>query len=209
MRNFGFAKSELDGSEYIFDSENISIPLPEEYSHMKYMTKIINQGDDPICVACSISSQLNWRKNVEDGIIEDNEIDLFEIYDSRSDKSQNCGMTFKDAFKYLRHEGVSYKGGKLKIGSYAMITNPIALKYSILLNGPCFGGLPVYNFSNCFWRKNYHDNFIGLHAVAIVGYTNEGFIIRNSWGESYGRNGYYLLKNEDINNFVELWTIIV
>lgn len=37
----------------------------------------------------------------------------------------------------------------------------------------------------------------GGHAVAIVGYTNDGFIIQNSWGESWGKNGFALLPYED------------
>ncbi|MGE3912079.1 MAG: C1 family peptidase, partial [Chloroflexota bacterium] len=35
------------------------------------------------------------------------------------------------------------------------------------------------------------------HAVAIVGYTREGFIIQNSWGEDWGARGYALLPYED------------
>jgi len=35
------------------------------------------------------------------------------------------------------------------------------------------------------------------HAVAIVGYTAEGFIIQNSWGKSWGADGFALLPYED------------
>lgn len=35
------------------------------------------------------------------------------------------------------------------------------------------------------------------HAVAIVGYTAEGFIIQNSWGTSWGAEGFALLPYED------------
>jgi hypothetical protein len=35
------------------------------------------------------------------------------------------------------------------------------------------------------------------HAVAIVGYTREGFIIQNSWGEGWGNKGFALLPYED------------
>jgi pimeloyl-ACP methyl ester carboxylesterase len=37
----------------------------------------------------------------------------------------------------------------------------------------------------------------GGHAVAIVGYTREGFIIQNSWGESWGHKGFAVLPYED------------
>jgi hypothetical protein len=35
------------------------------------------------------------------------------------------------------------------------------------------------------------------HAVAIVGYTTSGFIIQNSWGPSWGKDGFALLPYED------------
>jgi len=35
------------------------------------------------------------------------------------------------------------------------------------------------------------------HAIAIVGYTKDGFIIQNSWGENWGNNGFALLPYED------------
>lgn len=35
------------------------------------------------------------------------------------------------------------------------------------------------------------------HAIALVGYTSDGFIVQNSWGESWGANGFALLPYED------------
>lgn len=37
----------------------------------------------------------------------------------------------------------------------------------------------------------------GGHAVAIVGYTRDGFIIQNSWGKAWGADGFALLPYED------------
>jgi len=41
------------------------------------------------------------------------------------------------------------------------------------------------------------DRADGGHAIAIVGYTREGFIIQNSWGEKWGHKGFALLPYED------------
>jgi hypothetical protein len=37
----------------------------------------------------------------------------------------------------------------------------------------------------------------GGHAVALVGYTSQGFIVQNSWGEKWGKDGFALLPYED------------
>ena len=40
-------------------------------------------------------------------------------------------------------------------------------------------------------------NADGGHAIALVGYTSQGFIIQNSWGTRWGKNGFALLPYED------------
>lgn len=37
----------------------------------------------------------------------------------------------------------------------------------------------------------------GGHAIALVGYTSQGFIVQNSWGPRWGKNGFALLPYED------------
>ena len=44
------------------------------------------------------------------------------------------------------------------------------------------------------------------HAVAIVGYTAEGFIVQNSWGKGWGRDGFALLPYEDyLMHATDVW----
>lgn len=46
----------------------------------------------------------------------------------------------------------------------------------------------------------------GGHAFAMVGYTRDGFIIQNSWGGDWGRNGFALLTYADwIENGNDAW----
>ena len=49
-------------------------------------------------------------------------------------------------------------------------------------------------------KKN--EKLLGGHAVAAVGYDNskKSFIIRNSWGEKWGLNGYFYMPYEYISN---------
>lgn len=204
-RNFGFSKTKFDGTEHVFATAPQN-ELPSKYSYKKYLPGVVNQGSYPICVPCSVSSFINWSLNLKTGNKKDHEVAYFDIYDSKTTDTE--GMTFKDAFKYLRKYGVDTDNGVFKIQSYALVKSYFALMSAIVMNGPCFGALPVYNWDDEFWIKNEGDNLIGYHAIAIVGYDDEGFIIRNSWGEDYGDNGYSKIKYEDSKKFVELWTVI-
>ena len=206
--NFGFIQSKIDGTEQEFLSFDSS-PIPDNISYVDCLPAVINQGEYSICVPCSISAYVNWIINSETGNSEyDNELNYLDIFSHRTNES-NDGMSFKDALHYLRHNDAIIKSGNVRIvNRYAKISSIIALKQAIVANGPCIGGLPVYN-SNItdFWNKN-RGSFEGGHAVAVVGYNKDGFIIRNSWGRNYGQNGYSILPYEDFNKFYELWTII-
>lgn len=205
-RVFGFAPSKIDGSEIIVEASK-DATLPEKYSYRDVMPKVINQGDSSICVPCSISAYLNWKENLKDGKTKDNNIALMDIYNSKSNSEE--GMSFKEAFSYLRHHGVKSKAGNITIGHYGKIKNPMALKYALVMNGPCTGALKVYSTDyDEFWIDRKNGNYYGGHAISIVGYDKDGFIIRNSWGTTFGDNGYCKIKYEDFNLFMEIWTII-
>lgn len=44
------------------------------------------------------------------------------------------------------------------------------------------------------------------HAFAIVGYTEDGFLIQNSWGKGWGTHGYAILSYQDwFENAMDCW----
>lgn len=201
---FGYVPSTMDGTEHHFTGE-YEQDLPLEYSYKEYLPPVLNQGELSICVPCSVSAFLNWKENLKDGTSKDNNISLMDIYNSRSNKGE--GMTFKDALKFLRHKGVKSKNGKLKINSYALVHRVRDLQYALVMNGPCVGALPVWSNNDNFWLDE-GGNFMGYHAISIVGYSENGFIIRNSWGKSFGENGYVTIPYNQFANIMEIWTIM-
>ena len=204
--NFGFVPSKIDGTEYIFGAPTgQEITLPTKYTFRPYLPPVLNQGSLSICVPCSCSSYLNWKENLNDGSNVDNKIALMDIYKARTNYGE--GMSFKEAFHYLRHNGVRYAKGVTGIGTYGMVTNKYTLMNAIIMNGPCFGALPVYSDNCDFWNKT-SSGLLGYHAISIVGYDEKGFIIRNSWGPSFCDDGYTTIPYEDFNKFLELWTIM-
>lgn len=200
----GCIPSKMDGSEKIFStSEKQTLPL--KYSYKENMCPILDQGYEQICVPCSVSAYLNWKENLKDGSEKDNGIKMHDIYKSRSNNGE--GMTFKDALKYLNKNGVKSNVGTLSIKSYGRVMNPFILKSAIIMNGPCLGALPVYSDYCNFWDSR-SGTLQGYHAISIVGYDEEGFIIRNSWGKSFCDKGYTVIPYEDFGNLIEIWTII-
>ncbi len=193
--NFGYVKSKLDGTEQKFSSTLQTIP--KQFTLVPDLPKVIDQKSDPICVPCSISAFIDWKFR------DDAKTNLKEIFSNGGTKD---GMSFKDALHFIRHDGVSTSQGNFKIKQYAMIGSIPVLQTAIIMNGPCIGGLPVYNNGMRFWEKT--DSLQGGHAIAIVGYDKDGFIIRNSWGTYFGQKGYTHLDYEDFSSFYEIWTMI-
>ena len=215
---FGFTPTQFDGTEIEYTPrEWKSFELPAEYSFLKYMPPVIDQGSEPICVPSSLSTWLNWKLNsgVNSGKEIDNGFRLREIFkngrryeEGNVIPAEDEGMTYKAALKYLRKEGAESDKGNVKIGYYAVVNSYLHLKSALFMNGPCFGALPVYNSTyNEFWNPQY-GNLEGYHAVALVGYTEKGIILRNSWGRSYGKGGYWEIPYLDCQKFLEIWTII-
>lgn len=205
MENTGFIPSLIDGTEIIFETPKEAV-MPEKYCYEDVLPEVINQGRFSICVPCSLSAYLNWKENIKDGSNKDNSIVLFDIYNSRENKGE--GMTYKAAFKYLRHNGVESNNGIIKIGHYGKINEMKDLKFALISNGPCFGALPVYGNHCDFWNKKNNSKFQGYHAISIVGYDKEGFIIRNSWGKEFCENGYTKINYGDFKKLIEIWTVI-
>ena len=203
---YGFVPSTLDGTEHIYEAPS-SLDLPDAYSYREFLSKILDQGSQPICVPCSLSAWVNWRINMEDGSKADHDVKVKDFFKAAGGCED--GMTFKGALHYLRHKGIKTDVGEKQIKEYAMIRSVIALQNAIIANGPCVVALPVYDDSGRpkFWDSS-KGSYKGGHAVSIVGWDKEGFTIRNSWGKTFGDGGYTTLPFKDFKQILEAWTII-
>ena len=86
---------------------------------------------------------------------------------------------------------------QLKIASYFNLsTNPANWRAWLANNGPILTRLNVdATWDNATYTKGnldvYQPNTTrGGHAVALVGYTPDRFIVRNSWGTGWGDKGF-------------------
>ncbi len=182
--NFGLLKSELTGDEKHFYK---SQPVGQSFSHRIDLT--YDQGSDPICAACAVCTFLSWR-------FPDKKWDPWELFRKVGGTSE--GTSFKNILSYLKEKGI--------IQQYALIHSEQPLKTAIRVNGPCLGALNVYNSNSCnFWDGN---NLEGGHGISLIGWHNEDFIIRNSWGDKWCKGGNTSLPGNRFNLLQEMWTII-
>jgi len=50
----------------------------------------------------------------------------------------------------------------------------------------------------------------GGHAFAMVGYNEVGFIVQNSWGDGWGKDGFAVLPYDDwVNHGMDAWVVVM
>ena len=194
----GCKPSKMDGTEHKYEYSKAQ--LPETFSYVSVMPPITDQGSTSKCVCHALTAFLDWNKNQFENDNNGGQFDIDTLYAIRSDKSSE-GMQIKEALSFLRHKGLN--GAKIK--GYALVGSDMALQQALIMNGPCPLALPVKSENEKFWKGN---NLYGGHCVLAVGYNKNGFIMRNSWGKSYGENGYFLFPFKDFNDILEIWTIL-
>lgn len=212
---YGCKPSLLDGTEYILD-EMVEIPptlkAPIEYNYNRFIKYVKDQGPRPTCVPTSISYLIELKKSF-DNIDYDMSID--HIYNIREDKNAD-GMSIKEALSFMKKVGYisnkEYKNNSIeniqKIDAYVKLNSITYIKYSLLSNGPCIFALPVYDSGrNDFWNGN---RFEGGHAICCIGYDENGFILKNTWGKNWGDFGNCYLPYSQVNeNLLEAWGLIL
>ena len=194
---------------------------------------IRDQGSQGTCYAQSASCMKEWQEKKDYGLNEYLSPQFF--YNNRfnwydENKENDEGMFGRDVMKILKNIGIctekDYPYGKRekkddiseycytqankhKIKGYAQIQSLNALKKSLNENGPCLIAFPVYNYNMEMWLPQSEDeSFKGGHAMTVVGYLEDSFIIRNSWNAHWGDNGYCYYKFKDWGAHWEIWTTV-
>lgn len=202
--------------------------LPEEFSTESHIFAPRNQGVLGSCVGFSVSVMKDFQEKLDDNITEPTS--PLYIYNLRSNKP-GYGMYPRNAMDILLEYGIPLeseypyinvieageqspplavmeKAKARAIESYAQVTSIRGLKESLIKNGPCLVTVKMYNYSLKLWEKRHGDYFLGRHALTVIGYNKEGFILRNSWGKSWGNSGNTLIPYNDFGALEEIWTSI-
>jgi C1A family cysteine protease len=200
--------------------------LPEELDLRGDMQDVVNQGSQGTCSAQSASAIREYQEQKEMQL--NQYLSPQFVYNLRSNYP-GAGMFGRNTMEILLKNGIcrelTYAYGTIEpiedipsevyneakhhvIQEYARVTTLKGLKESLYRNGPCYISFPVYNYGGRFWKEKEGDKMIGGHAVCVVGYNKEGFILRNSWGKGWVDNGYTVYPYRDWNSHWEIWTVI-
>lgn len=205
---------------------NPDFELPKTLDYRDDLPPVWDQGVDGPCSAYASAAMKQWQEKKDYGLKKS--LSKFFIYSLRSNYP-NRGMYARDTMQILQKYGVptekSFKKKwkskddipqevldealNHKIIGYAKVNTVDGLKKSLYKNGPCYATFPVYSNEPEFWKPSFGKNkIIGGHAVCIVGYTKDGFIVRNSWGWDWADRGHSIYHYEDWGSHMEVWTTI-
>ena len=216
----GIVPSPKDNRDYIVSSVMQTPKFPKEFTLQNKLLPIRNQLNTSMCAAFSGACVKEYHELKDCNVKEYFSPEY--IYNLRSDKNID-GMYLRDLMKIMQKKGTprerfwrfrSSRPGNIdqvnsdaqlfKIQNYAKAKTVNEVKTALMKAGPCIIAVPVYNtYRHDIWRKAKKENMIGGHAMVIVGWTNQdNFIIRNSWGESWGFNGYTYMSFKDFEKSV-------
>ncbi|WP_407310692.1 C1 family peptidase [Desulfosporosinus sp. SB140] len=130
-------------------------------------------------------------------------------YDTSKFTQTPPAKSFADAVQYT-------------IKEYHRVSNLIALKTALAEGYPVVIGIKIYETfesdqvaqTGIVPLPQHGEQYLGGHAVLAVGYKddaqikNEGVVIcRNSWGRTWGDNGYFYLPYRYFDdNVLDMWT---
>lgn len=197
--------------EYAVISGSIENNFPDTYKVKYTGAEVKNQGDYPFCVGCAMATVLEgWLQKIYGEDIKISE--TFNYGALRKDASITKGMVHSEALKMQTEigsvkkelfdiwvnmpdiyneikeiDGLYDEAKKLKFANYVKLNNgdtktgrqkdleikDALTKYDV----PLFAISPYY--------------FGDGHAITIIGWddSEDAYIIKNSWGENYGKNG--------------------
>ncbi|MBX7156449.1 MAG: C1 family peptidase [Bacteriodetes bacterium] len=212
------------------------VPLEKKLDeYQKHKLPILNQGTEGACTGFGLAAVVNYLLRSRNNLKNVQDVSPWMLYDNarRYDEWQGenyDGSSARGAMKGWHKHGVCesklwQKGGRLSrevamnslnqpLGAYYRIKSSdiVAMHCALTEVGILYATADVHTgWENVDKSKGiipYQSSnaIVGGHAFAIVGYTREGFWIQNSWGNTWGKNGYALISYDDwLKNANDVW----
>jgi len=192
---------------------------PSKIDWTQFATPVRNQSIYPVCTAFASIAAIEAQENIDNNMkkaLDYSELDLFYRSKGKSATYYKTGgliswcLDSAKAFNgYCRETDAPYSQipktptytTKIplchKIKSYTGFNGADNMKY-YLQKGPIVSSMVYYRDLNYYRSGVYSPNTTvsaGGHAVCVVGYNDaeKCWIIKNSWGTSWGNSGYFKL----------------
>jgi C1A family cysteine protease len=225
-RSLGAFPSPINTNDFLAESiypERDFVHVPETLDLRPNLRPIKDQGPYSTCAAQTAACIKEYQEKLDVKL--DADMSAQFVYYYRANKP-NDGMYGKDVMRILTERGCclesTYKynskdvptqkaiteATNYKCKNYALVNTIATLKVALYKNGPCYIAFPCYNYGGRFWKQQNKEQIKGGHAVTVVGYDKNGFIIRNSWGTDWCNNGYTVYPYGDFGLHYEVWTIV-
>ena len=216
---FGALPPKIDVRDYKVASAAIcKTILPIEY-YWEPVAKVKNQGAVSSCVAHAMSTILEFHDNGQhelstnfiyggqksicgrDGAgmylrdackIANKYGDTLEKHCGGNNEVPNC---YSIADAALNNEEALGIAAAFKISSYADLKSNDDIKYAIMTYGPVLASVKWYDdtkVKNGKMVSSYEGDY-GYHAIVLYGWNEEGFLMQNSWGKTWGNGGRAIL----------------
>nr|QFG73860.1 MAG: hypothetical protein [Megaviridae environmental sample] len=215
---FSVIPSPPDERDWICDDILHIDELPLEFTVVNLL-KPINQGPHGTCAAHTAACIKEQQEDI-------GRFSHHFIYNNRRNQSSS-GMYGRDVMKILHKKGAipqkdyscvfespddilpEYyeRALNFRIKHYARVYTINGLKKSLMTNGCCFIAFPCYNRGTRMWKDDGSEK-LGGHAMTVIGWTKDGFIIRNSWGVRWGNKGNCLYSWDDWGAHYDIWSTI-
>jgi C1A family cysteine protease len=205
----GYVKDEHDHRDETWRSSVLQtrIPLPSSFKRKK-LGPVLNQGQLPECVAFSTASLKMHQEMREHGKYYT--FDPHWLYKEckKIDGSPNGDGTFlRTALQIVHDTGYLAKAAPkklehdtyFKVSKYVRLETVQQIKEAVYTVGPVVFGITVdsgiYEPDANGMVPPPNNDTVGGHAMIIVGWDNKrgAFLVKNSWGTSYGLKGYMWL----------------
>lgn len=124
----------------------------------------------------------------------------------------------EDDAKRVPSEFSMSRASAFRIDSYWRVTTVDECRVMLYEQGPCVMSLPVFEKAYGAGQIKFYrplagagtagDKLIGFHMMAVVGYTKDAFVIRNSWGPAWNGTGHFELPFDEWESVVECWCVM-
>ncbi len=206
-------------------AQQVASLLPYRVDNRDECTQVMNQGEEPSCVACGVCHDgefKTWRVTGQRPRFTPrwtySKIAFPEGGSTARKGMQSWskdGLLPWDYWPYEqfyyggKQEGAEAEARKWKLWLYERIVGANEIRHAIHKWGSVIATLQITSA----WENPHGEfiepsaDYIGFHLVELVGYDDGiGPLIKNSWGEGWGQKGYAWLPWRDFNeNVTDIW----